>query len=533
MIKLILLFVVFLNFIASILVVSREGNNTRYHLFCTVSFFASIWAFSNYMTGVDHSLVWLSVVYSSSVFVVATSFFWVSSVVRQPLLKLRIVLGAGITVLLAIACFIPSFLVAGDATVYLGGVFSGRPGYGFYIYCAFFLVTVSVMLAQLYFAKQTEVNPKRKIQFVYVFWGMLLMCTLFVVTNFILPRFSVFKLGAIPSIGFLLFLTCTAYSLIRYEIQSEKIITAELSIFSLWAFMLVQLFTLERGSDQIMGVLVILIACAVGIQLRRSVVRGVQQAEELEQAGEDLRNANKEITETNQQLHELNTLKTEFLSFATHQLRSPLAAVQGYAEMLEDGGAGKISTQQKKIVRAMREATTHLSSTVEDFLDVAKIEQGGMQYLREDFDISSVVRECVTQFALSAKRKKISLSFTQDTTRSCNVRGDREKIRQVVSNLIDNAIKYTEEGSVFVELKHNAGAQSVLSVSDTGRGIDPHFQEDLFHKFARSSGGGARTTGSGLGLFLAKQIVEAHGWQIGVVSGGSQKGSKFYIVIQE
>ncbi len=235
----------------------------------------------------------------------------------------------------------------------------------------------------------------------------------------------------------------------------------------------------------------------------------------------------------NEKLKSLDKLKTEFLSLAAHQLRSPLTAIRGYTSMLLDGSFGNVDEKQKEAINRVFESATHLSKVVEDLLNVSKIEAGGMKYEMAPFDLEKAVRDLATDLSVTAQKKGLALTFTTDNKAPYTVNGDMEKIRQVVLNLIDNSIKYTMSGSITVTLtKDDAAKKYRVAITDTGMGISAEEKEKLFQKFSRGAGGKTNTSGSGLGLYLAKQIAEAHGGEVVIDSPGEGKGSTFTIELK-
>jgi signal transduction histidine kinase len=235
----------------------------------------------------------------------------------------------------------------------------------------------------------------------------------------------------------------------------------------------------------------------------------------------------------NDKLKSLDKLKTEFLSLAAHQLRSPLTAIRGYTSMLLEGSFGAVDEKQKEAVNRVFESATHLSKIVEDLLNVSKIEAGGMKYEMAPFDMEKAARDLATDLSITAEKKGLKLTFATDDKAPYTVNGDMEKIRQVVLNVIDNAIKYTEKGSISVLLaKDTARGMIRVAVTDTGMGISAEEKTKLFEKFSRGAGGKTNTTGSGLGLYLAKQISEAHGGHIAIDSPGVGLGSTFTIELK-
>lgn len=235
----------------------------------------------------------------------------------------------------------------------------------------------------------------------------------------------------------------------------------------------------------------------------------------------------------NEKLKSVDKLKTEFLSLAAHQLRSPLTAIRGYTSMLLDGSFGTVDEKQKEAINRVFESSTHLTKIVEDLLNVSKIEAGGMKYEMAPFDLEKAVRDLATDLSITAEKKGLKLTFATDNKSPYKVNGDMEKIRQVVLNVIDNAIKYTMQGSISVLLsKDEASGKAKVAITDTGMGISAEEKEKLFQKFSRGEGGKTNTSGSGLGLYLAKQISEAHGGEVVIDSPGVGKGSTFTIELK-
>ncbi len=239
------------------------------------------------------------------------------------------------------------------------------------------------------------------------------------------------------------------------------------------------------------------------------------------------------LQEANEKLKSLDKLKTEFLSLAAHQLRSPLTAIRGYTSMLLEGSFGVVDEKQKEAINRVFESSTHLSKVVEDLLNVSKIEAGGMKYEMAPFDMEKAARDLANDLSITAQKKGLTLTFTTDNKSPYTVNGDMEKIRQVILNIIDNSIKYTEKGSIAVHVSKEAARNTIhVAVTDTGMGISAEEKEKLFQKFSRGAGGKTNTGGSGLGLYLAKQIAEAHGGRIWIDSPGEGKGSTFSIELK-
>jgi signal transduction histidine kinase len=244
---------------------------------------------------------------------------------------------------------------------------------------------------------------------------------------------------------------------------------------------------------------------------------------------EKLQNLNNELVTTQEKLKALDASKNEFLSFATHQLRSPLTSLKWGLNAVSDGIKDKPDIL--KIVEQLRETSGNMIETVNDLLDISKIEQGGLVMSSEPVDLVQLLDQLSEEFRITAGTKQLTLSFVTDLPVAI-ISGDKTKLRQVFVNIIDNAIKYTTVGSVIIILKYdNSDNTFIIDVTDTGPGISPDELNQLFEKFIRGNAGKSSKSGSGLGLYLGKKIIELHHGSITANSSGLGKGSTFSVVL--
>lgn len=218
---------------------------------------------------------------------------------------------------------------------------------------------------------------------------------------------------------------------------------------------------------------------------------------------------------------------------ATHQIRAPLTAIEGYASLIEQGDFGVISKELKEPVTQIFKSSDSLVQIVEDFLDVSRIEQGSMKYqFVGDVDFMAVVNDVISELKPGIIGKGLSLSVYLPS-QPLLIYADKGKLRQIVNNLIDNAVKYTVKGSITVKLSKEAERQKALfSVSDTGVGIDAKTLPKLFEKFSRAEGADSvNIIGTGLGLYVAKQLTRAHGGKIWAESAGNGQSSTFFVCL--
>jgi len=226
-------------------------------------------------------------------------------------------------------------------------------------------------------------------------------------------------------------------------------------------------------------------------------------------------------------------LKTEFVSLAAHQLRTPLSAIKWTLKMLLDGDLGEITGEQRDFVEKTYQSNERMIALINDLLDITRIEEGRYLYRPTLADFEELASSTVGYSQEVAARKKIGLSFKKPQEKLPKSNMDVEKIKLVVQNLLENAIKYTPAGGkVEASLGYdNAKKEIIFSVKDTGVGIPEDQQPRVFTKFFRAANVmRMETEGSGLGLFISKNIIEAHGGKIWFESKEGQ-GATFYVVL--
>jgi two-component system NtrC family sensor kinase len=225
-------------------------------------------------------------------------------------------------------------------------------------------------------------------------------------------------------------------------------------------------------------------------------------------------------------LKKLDRIKSEFVTTVSHDLRSPLTAILGYIELVDQ--AGPLTDQQQEFVHRVRLSVEQISRLVADLLDLGRIE-AGLDTRKEDTPISVLARYALQGLASTAKAKKITLQVDLQEKLPL-VHGDPIRLRQVIANLLENALKYTPPGGRVVLDAHVEDDQIIICISDTGPGIPPADQPYLFDKFFRASNVPEEARGTGLGLSIVKSIVEQHDGRIWVESELG-KGATFTVVL--
>ncbi|HSX14903.1 MAG TPA: GAF domain-containing sensor histidine kinase [Candidatus Saccharimonadales bacterium] len=236
--------------------------------------------------------------------------------------------------------------------------------------------------------------------------------------------------------------------------------------------------------------------------------------------------ATKRLRVANNHLKELDQAKDEFISMASHQLRTPLTTIKGYISMLQEGDAGKLTKEQLEFLEYAYSGSERMVSLISDLLNVSRMSSGKFMIDRQPIDMVALVSEEVRQLVSHAEAKQLKLIWEPPAGKWPPAELDENKTRQVVMNFIDNAIYYTKQGSVTVTLKQ-VGDQIELRVTDTGIGVPQAARSKLFSKFFRAGNAQqVRPDGTGLGLYLAKRVIEDQGGKI-IFESTEGKGSTF------
>ena len=229
----------------------------------------------------------------------------------------------------------------------------------------------------------------------------------------------------------------------------------------------------------------------------------------------------KKLYKTNRKLKRLNQYKDEFISIASHELRTPLTSTKAYLQYLL---AMNCTPQQEEIIRKAEDQLSALHRLVIDMLDFSKIQSGNLDYFMEKVDLQELVDECILQQKPHLQKHKITVTGQLHST----ITGDKFRLQQVISNILNNAIKYSPNGDV-VEVDLLEDKEWIyISINDYGEGIPPKSLEHIFEKYYRARTDESYTSGLGLGLYISNEIIRRHGGEI-KVSSALGKGTTFTV----
>lgn len=222
-------------------------------------------------------------------------------------------------------------------------------------------------------------------------------------------------------------------------------------------------------------------------------------------------------------------MQTEFVSIAAHQLRTPLSALKWAISLLLNGDVGRISKEQKELIGKAYETNERMIMLVNDLLNAARVEEGKMISKPSFVDVSAVIQSTLADLQVKKKEKKMKIAFGRSKENLPKVFVDEEGLKLVIQNLLENAIQYTHSGGAITVACAFQNGNVTFSVEDTGIGITEQEKERIFTKFFRGQNATRmETRGSGLGLFIAKKIVEAHGGKIWF-SSKEKSGTTFFV----
>ncbi len=268
-----------------------------------------------------------------------------------------------------------------------------------------------------------------------------------------------------------------------------------------------------------------------GIFLLSAVVSGTYEYQRARNE-KILRNLLQEIAKAKTRAEVANEDKSSFLAMVSHEIRTPVNGINGLIEILKDSG---LDENQAKCVSLMRNSCNDLLKLIRDILDLSRIESGKIHLESESFSPVTTVKEVIDVFQAKAKNKGIEIFSDLQTGLPEKIIGDQLRLKQIIGNLIDNAIKFTQEGHIELKVSlqdsESGDPQMLFEIIDTGIGIDTDIQNRLFEEFQQAESSTTRLYGgSGLGLAISRRLTKLMGGKIGVESE-QNKGSRFFFNI--
>jgi len=347
-----------------------------------------------------------------------------------------------------------------------------------------------------------------KLQIKYLFIGLLLSSVFGIATNLFLPMLGYSELGKFGPISIIFLFSFTTYAITKHHLMNIRVIATELLVGIVGIILLIDLLS-SKGLSAIALKVGILVAFGyLSYLLIKSVYLEIQRREEIEK---------------------IDRAKSEFISITSHQLRTPLTAVKGYISMILEGTYGQLAEKQAKPLENVYQSNERLIRLVNDLLNLSRLDAGKIEFSPELTSLEEMVSGVVEELIINAEKKGLYMKMEKPTRPLPKIMVDKDKLRQVILNIVDNAIKYTKDGGITLKLKRVDDSEEI-KIIDTGEGMTEKELKSLFQMFSRATAGTQlHAEGAGLGLYVARQFIEMHKGKIWAESKGKGRGSTFTI----
>ncbi len=381
---------------------------------------------------------------------------------------------------------------------------------------------VLMMFVSLVIAWQSALREK-KVQLLIMLAAILLFFATFSVTEYIAVNTGIYEINLYALFVLPLFLIIITFSITNLGIFNIRYLGTQLLVYILILMVGSQFLFLQDSTDLTLNVITLVISIFIGLTLLQNSKRELEQKILAEKLATDLAGANL-------RLEKLDKMKSEFMSIASHQLRSPLTSIRGYVSMILEGSYGVIDDKTKEVLTRVNDSAKNMALSIDDFLNVSRIEAGNMKYDLADADIRQIVENIVSDTQPVSTDRGIPLILNVSFEGPAMSKIDIGKTRQIIQNLVDNAFKYNKDGGlVTLTLSKDDVAKKInVDVKDQGIGLSPESIGNLFGKFERAkNASSANVSGSGLGLYIARTMARQMGGDIVVTSPGEGQGSTF------
>ena len=467
----------------------------------------------------ETALIWLRVLMLGAIFIPIFYFHFVVTLLKLSQKMRALLVGGYVFALIFIPLTFFTDSVISGVTSRLWFPFWPQPGILFHIFLLGFFAYTAYSWYLLIRAIQSTTDHNRKTQILYVFWGTLIGFLGGSTNYFLWYDISIPPIG---NFAVAIYVAMIGLAILKTQLFDIRILLTQLLVGVLSVLLFINLILSETTFEYFWKGSMLLAFLGAGYLLVKSVMNEIKIREDLERAYVKVK--------------ELDEAKSEFVSIASHQLRTPLTAIKGYISMLIEGTYGKLLPRQKKPMENMYRSNERLITLVNDLLNISRIESGRVKMEWQKAKLQEVIQEVIDELQIKAKQKRLKLVLQQPKLPLPSFNMDPVKVRNIVLNIIDNAIRYTRKGSIILTLSSQpanrtfATKNALITIKDTGEGMSKEELRHLFESFSRGKTGTKMwTEGTGLGLYIAKQYVQMHKGRIWAKSPGKGKGSTFFV----
>ena len=508
----------------------RHNWRTRSNIFFAFTSFAcAAWLISDFLvdqsTNLTSALLWSKLTFVTSILILDLFFYFVILFPAIPTRwrhKYFLLIYALPALLLAVS---PTSLLVKEVhfitePTAISWHIGFTPGTFYSLFIAHQIIFLVITLAVI-ITKYRRSRDTKRLQLKYLAWGFATTTAASIIFGAILPE--IFDLPAwakLAPTSVIFIVVATAIALTKHYLLNIKVVVAEILAFFIGLTLLVNILLATNEEELILRSLSFLIAVGISIWLVRSVRQEVKRRRQIERLARELEKANSKLAA-------LNERKSAFVSMASHELRTPLTSLQGYLTLLQSAKYGGVTSKQKIIFQKCERNFHELDQFINTLLDLARIEAGRLECVKRSFDLGKLIAEVAAEMGVPACAKNLRLLVKPSSSSFPAVEADREKIKHVLINLLDNAIQYTAKGEITISVQQR-NSQAVVEVKDTGSGLNSSERQHLFSKFTRADGSWkTNQQGLGLGLYIAKIFITVHGGEVWVESAGRGQGSTF------
>lgn len=437
-------------------------------------------------------------------------------------------------------------------------------GNWYYAWPVYFFSILIFAFANLEIKLKSAKNKERN-QLRVVFLGLTLSLAFAVTTNLVFPL--VFKNDSLSNVGpygTIIFIAFTSYAIVRHEFLHIRVIATEALVVAINLALVFNFLYSPSLSRSLVNAGILVFSLLAGYLLVKSVVKEVRQREHLQEM-------TAELTKAVTHLQILDKMKSEFVSLASHELLTPISAIEGYLSMILEEKLVQVKdpTAHLYLERIYRSAK-RLARLIADMLNISRIEEGRLLVEKQDVDLSQLIEQVIDEIKFKAEERKQRIVFKRGNWQTY---GDPDKLKEVIVNLVGNSIKYSEgpgvisiqvnrlptalarnmwsRGESKTQAKPSKGQEAidsavdpsyrdlvgkeqlVISIKDQGVGIPKEELPKLFQKFHRVGAGSSEVQGNGLGLYISRALVELHHGHIWADSEGPGRGSTFFLTLPE
>lgn len=506
-------------FLGSVVLV-HQLNSRINRLFFAWTVFCVFWMVTNYLENVPWFSLgarnfFLRTDFASAMLAVGFVMLFAINYVRPSVKVSTLIKYFAPAVVLAISSY--TSLIISHIGITKSGEIGFAQEFGFYVYALFVIAYFAIPCVVLWRARRFA-QPAQRPQLTSIAIGTSLTAVVSLTVNLFLQNYISAEWFRVGIYAVIFFVVGVFWAIVRHEFLRIRLVVVELLLLGILATIMARVVTSASVVDIVMNIAVFLVMLVLGFAMVRSFLNEERQREKLQVL-------NASLEKSNQDLLKLDNLKNTMLSVASHQLRGPLGGIRGYLTMMKEGDLGAINDNQREVLAMNLNVLSRLLSAVETFLDIGMLESGKISLHLETVALDETISNIIEEFVAPMRRKGLAMSYECLAQRPVLARVDADKVQHIVFNVVDNALKYTERGSVRVTLETVEG-MAVVKIVDTGPGMSAADLAHLFHKFER----GHFVTdkgGSGLGLYVVKMLAEMQGGRVKAESAGVGQGTVF------